>query len=90
MRTLLLSSLIVLAISGSAMAQYARGSVGNGGRMPETMSPGALAPPATDIPSYSSPPLTSYGAAYPRTEPYAGTGMPSQGASEGLSPNAVD
>jgi hypothetical protein len=35
----------VIATGSPALAQYAPGSIGNGGRMPETMSPGALPPP---------------------------------------------
>jgi hypothetical protein len=82
MRTILLSVLIaVTAVSGSAMAQLAPGSIGNGGRMPETMSPGALPPPPT-ISAPSAPmaaPSASYGARYPNTESYARDRIESQG-----------
>jgi hypothetical protein len=58
-----------LAIATPAWAQYAPGSIGNGGRMPETMSPGALPPPPTiSAPSTPSPPATSLGSRYPNTE----------------------
>ena len=53
-----------LAIATPAWAQYAPGSIGNGGRMPETMSP----PPTISPPSTPSPPATSLGSRYPNTE----------------------
>jgi len=84
MRTItLLSALIaVTAVSGSAMAQLAPGSIGNGGRMPETMSPGALPPPAPIVSAPSAPavaPSASYGARYPNTESYSRDRIESQG-----------
>jgi len=83
MRTIiLLSALIaVTAVGGSAMAQLAPGSIGNGGRMPETMSPGALPPPPT-ITAPAAPviaPSASYGARYPNTESYSRDRIESQG-----------
>jgi hypothetical protein len=83
MRTIpVLSALIaVIVVAGPAMAQYAPGSIGNGGRMPETMSPGALPPP----PTISAPaaaaiaPSASYGARYPNTESYSKDRIESQG-----------
>ncbi len=71
MRTrLLLALAFVIAAGTPAWAQYAPGSIGNGGRMPETMSPGALPPPPTM--SYPSAPAArpsaSYGGSYPNTE----------------------
>jgi len=67
--------LITGSIAGPAMARLAPGSIGNGGRLSETMSPGALPPPQTSIPSaHESTPLTSYGARYPDTGSYSGSG----------------
>jgi len=51
------------------------GSIGNGGRMPETMSPGALPPP----PTISAPPErmpASDGARYPDTETFTHDNVP--------------
>ncbi|MFO1158233.1 MAG: hypothetical protein U1E60_05305 [Reyranellaceae bacterium] len=66
------------------MAQLAPGSVGNGGRIPDTMSPGALPPPPTlPAPSPSPPPSiappTSYGSRYPNTESLSRDRIESQG-----------
>ena len=64
------------------MAQLAPGSIGNGGRMPETMSPGALPPPAPIVSAPSAPavaPSASYGARYPNTESYSRDRIESQG-----------
>jgi hypothetical protein len=63
------------------MAQYAPGSIGNGGRMPETMSPGALPPPPMiSAPSTPvAPPSASYGARYPNTETLSRDRIESQG-----------
>jgi hypothetical protein len=47
MRPFLIAALAVVTFATPAVAQYAPGSIGNGGRMPETMSPGALPPPPT-------------------------------------------
>ena len=59
----------MISAAGAGHAQYAPGSIGNGGRMPETMSPGALPPPPTITPSApSSPPATSLGSQYPNTQ----------------------
>lgn len=82
MRTrLLLALAFVIATSGSALAQYAPGSIGNGGRMPETMSPGALPPPPTTLaPATPAPaPSASYGARYPNTETLSRDRIESQG-----------
>jgi hypothetical protein len=73
MRTLFAVGLL-LAAAGPAAAQLAPGSIGNGGRMPQTMSPGALPPPPTTLsyPSTSAPSSSSssssMGARYPNTE----------------------
>src|SRR5438477_6090671 len=71
-----------IVFAGSAMAQLAPGSIGNGGRMPETMSPGALPPPAPIVSAPSAPavaPSASYGARYPNTESYSRDRIESQG-----------
>jgi hypothetical protein len=59
-----------LTVATPALAQYAPGSIGNGGRMPETMSPGALPPPPTiSAPAARAPaPSASYGGRYLNTE----------------------
>ena len=44
-RPALLFALFALSLPGAAAAQMAPGSIGNAGRMPETMSPGAAPPP---------------------------------------------
>src|SRR5262245_36977597 len=77
----LLALILVIAAAGPAAAQYAPGSIGNGGRMPETMSPGALPPPPTmSAPATRAPaPSASYGARYPNTESYARDRIESQG-----------
>jgi hypothetical protein len=74
MRTLL-ASLIILLIATPAMAQYAPGSAGNGGRMPETMSPGALPPPST--PAVQAPITPS--SSYPNTQSLSRDRIQSQG-----------
>jgi len=79
MRKTLLSAVLILAMAGPAMAQYAPGSIGNGGRMPETMSPGALPPPPTMPPPAPSPSPTSWGARYPNTESLSRDRIQSQG-----------
>ena len=81
MRSYLLIPLLVIVATGAARAQYAPGSIGNGGRMPETMSPGALPPPPTiSRPSSPAPaPLTSYGSRYPDTESFARDRVQSRG-----------
>src|SRR5712691_3369500 len=80
--TLLLSALLsVIVVGGPAWAQLAPGSIGNGGRMPETMSPGALPPPPT-ISAPATPairPSASYGARYPNTESFSKDRIESQG-----------
>ena len=50
--------LAVVAFAGAASAQLVPGSIGNGGRMPDTMSPGALPPPpvAPPAPVMAPPP----------------------------------
>jgi hypothetical protein len=82
MRPILLATFIAaIVIAGPAMAQYAPGSIGNGGRMPETMSPGALPPPPTISapPAPAIAPSASYGARYPNTESYSKDRIESQG-----------
>ncbi|MFZ5779279.1 MAG: hypothetical protein ACOY4R_03595 [Pseudomonadota bacterium] len=81
--------LLALAVAGAllpgiALAQYAPGSIGNGGRMPETMSPGALPPPLPITPPASSSPSTrapaiSYGSRYPNTESLSRDRVESEG-----------
>lgn len=55
---------MTLAGAGSAFAQLPPGSVGNAGRMPDTMSPGALPPPPTPGPA----PVMAPPAPYPNTQ----------------------
>ena len=80
MRTFLLTTILLAATIGAAEARGGHGfigmppgSIGNAGRMPETMSPGALPPPPTiSAPSTRTPaPSASYGARYPDTETFA-------------------
>ncbi|MBM3649058.1 MAG: hypothetical protein FJX11_14830 [Alphaproteobacteria bacterium] len=69
MRAFLLTGALAMAFAGSAHAQLAPGSIGNAGRMPETMSPGALPPPLPITPPVApTPPATSYGGRYPDTQ----------------------
>jgi hypothetical protein len=82
MRALLAFGFVLVVAAGPAAAQYAPGSIGNGGRMPETMSPGALPPPPSmPAPStpYSSVPSTSLGSRYPSTESMARDRVQSRG-----------
>jgi hypothetical protein len=50
--------LALVGLAGPASAQLVPGSIGNGGRMPDTMSPGALPPPpvAPPAPVMAPPP----------------------------------
>lgn len=50
--------MVVAAVAEPAIAQLVPGSIGNGGRMPDTMSPGALPPPpvAPPAPVMAPPP----------------------------------
>lgn len=66
-------------VASPALAQYAPGSIGNGGRMPETMSPGALPPPPTPSAPAPSTPATSYGSRYPNTQSLSRDRVESQG-----------
>ena len=77
----ILTALVIATLATPAMAQYAPGSIGNGGRMPETMSPGALPPPPTmPAPSVSTPaPSASYGGRYPDTESLSRDRIQSEG-----------
>ena len=43
--------LALVGVAGPASAQLVPGSIGNGGRMPDTMSPGALPPPPVAPPA---------------------------------------
>lgn len=54
----LVCGMAVSATAGTAYAQLVPGSIGNGGRMPDTMSPGALPPPpvAPPAPVMAPPP----------------------------------
>ena len=81
MRTILVTALVIGCLATPAMAQYAPGSIGNGGRMPETMSPGALPPPPTmPAPSVSAPaPSASWGGRYPNTESLSRDRIESEG-----------
>ena len=81
MRTFLVTALVIVTLATPALAQYAPGSIGNGGRMPETMSPGALPPPPTmPAPSVSTPaPSASYGGRYPNTESLSRDRIQSEG-----------
>jgi len=82
MRTFLLIAILLAATIGAAEARGGHGfigmppgSIGNGGRMPETMSPGALPPP----PTISAPPKrmpASDGARYPDTETFTHDNVP--------------
>jgi hypothetical protein len=79
MRTLLLTAILLAATAGAAEARGGHGfigmppgSIGNAGRMPETISPGALPPPTITAHSARAPaPSASYGARYPDTETFA-------------------
>jgi hypothetical protein len=81
MRTIFVTALVIVTLATPALAQYAPGSIGNGGRMPETMSPGALPPPPTlSAPSVSTPaPSASYGGRYPNTESLSRDRIQSEG-----------
>ncbi|MBV8188399.1 MAG: hypothetical protein JOY64_06605 [Alphaproteobacteria bacterium] len=81
MRALLAFGFALVVAAGPAAAQYNPG-IGSGGRMPETMSPGALPPPPSmPAPStpYSSVPSTSLGSRYPNTESMARDRVQSRG-----------
>jgi len=80
MRAPLLLALAFVTVATPALA-HAPGSIGNGGRMPETMSPGALPPPPTiSAPSAPmAPPSASYGGRYPNTETLSRDRVESQG-----------
>ena len=81
MRSYFLTPLLLVVAAGAAHAQYAPGSIGNGGRMPETMSPGALPPPLPITPPATSAPApsASYGSRYPNTETFARDRVESRG-----------
>ncbi len=70
----------LLALSVPAAAQLPPGSIGNGGRMPDTMMPGALPPPPTITPSAPTPPGgTSSGSQYPNTQTLSRDRVENQG-----------
>ena len=76
----------VVAVAMPAAAQLPPGSIGNGGRMPETMTPGALAPPPlpaspvqTITPSSPSPSTSSSVGRYPDTQTLSRDRIESQG-----------
>src|ERR1700730_4839137 len=79
MRTFLLTTVLLAATIGAAEARGGHGfigmppgSIGNAGRMPETMSPGALPPSSTiSEPSARTPAPSDLGARYPDTEMFA-------------------
>lgn len=78
--TSLLLALGLVISAGPVLAQLAPGSIGNGGRMPETMSPGASPPPTITAPSApATPPSASSGARYPNTETLSRDRIQSQG-----------
>ncbi len=80
MRPFVLTLVLLIATPLPALAQYAPGSIGNGGRMPETMSPGALPPPPTSVtPSTTAPPATSLGNQYPMTQSLSRERVQSEG-----------
>ena len=81
MRTILVTALVIVSLATPAMAQLPPGSIGNGGRMPETMSPGALPPPPSlPAPSISTPaPSASWGGRYPNTESLSRDRIQSEG-----------
>ena len=84
-----IACLIAGSVAGPAMAQRAHGSIGNGGRLPETLSPGAVPPPAISAPSGpASTPMTSFGAANPNTGSNSMGGFQSQGGSLGSNPGS--
>ena len=68
MRPILVTALFFLSLATPAMAQLPPGSIGNGGRMPETMSPGALPPPPTMVAPSTPAPQPTWGGRYPNTE----------------------
>lgn len=61
--------------AGPAVAQFTPDSIGNGGRMPQTMSPGALPPPATPPP----PTISTPSSPYPSTQSLTRDRIESQG-----------
>ena len=84
-RALLLAA-VCAAFTGPAAAQLPPGSIGNGGRMPETMLPGAMPPPPVPpsasppiTPSSPSPPSSSSVGRYPNTESLSRDRIESQG-----------
>jgi hypothetical protein len=81
MRTILATAFAIVTLATPALAQLPPGSIGNGGRMPETMSPGALPPPPSmPAPSISTPaPSASYGGRYPNTESLSRDRIQSEG-----------
>jgi hypothetical protein len=68
MRAPFIAALALLTAATPAVAQLPPGSIGNGGRMPETMSPGALPPPPTISATPAPTPSASTGSRYPNTE----------------------
>ena len=79
MRPVLLALTLLVALccvaAEPAAAQMAPGSIGNAGRMPETMSPGAAPPPPTPQAMPVQPPP----APYPNTQSMARDRVQSQG-----------
>jgi len=83
-RVSLLAAAVAAAYAALAMpagAQLPPGSIGNGGRLPETMLPGASPPPlpVTPPPAPAGPPATSYGSRYPDTQTLSRDRVESQG-----------
>lgn len=76
MRIFPMSATVVAMVvaAGTAFAQLPPGSIGNAGRMPETMSPGALPPPPTPPPA----PVMAPPAPYPNTQSMARDRIQSQ------------
>ncbi|HZX88318.1 MAG TPA: hypothetical protein VFF19_32395 [Reyranella sp.] len=81
MRSFLILALAITTVTTPALAQHVPGSIGNGGRLPETMSPGALPPPPTIVaPSMpAAQPSASYGGRYPNTESLSRDRIQSEG-----------
>jgi hypothetical protein len=70
-----LAALLAVCLPTLAAAQMAPGSIGNAGRMPETMSPGALPPP----PMPQALPVQPPPAPFPNTQSLARDRVQSQG-----------
>jgi hypothetical protein len=65
-RLAVLAAALALGFVSPVLAQLAPGSAGNGGRIGDTMLPGALPPPPGMAAPSSSPSPTTWGSRYPR------------------------